>query len=176
MATINDLLTYAVDPAAYAAQPFLTWDTRELVALVDFTGKTVIDIGSGTGHLALTAAEKAATVYAVEPVANLRYYLEDAARKQGLSNVYAVDGLITDLPFPDGFAEVTMAGYVFGDQPEAEHEEMVRVTRPGGMVILCPGGRARDDAGHRFLVAKGFAWAAFEEPGKGVVRKYWRRV
>jgi len=176
MRTINDLITYVVDPAVYDAQPFLEWDARELVSLVDFTGKTVIDVGSGTGRLALIAAEKAEAVYAVEPVANLRKYLNDKARKQGLRNVYAVDGLITDLPFSDRFADVTMGGHVFGDQPEEEYREMVRVTKPGGMAILCPGGAKRDDDRHRFLVSKGFEWCRFEEPGEGMVRKYWKRV
>lgn len=176
MRTINDLITYVVDPAVYDAQPFLEWDVQELVSLVDFTGKTVIDVGSGTGRLALIAAEKAEAVYAVEPVANLRKYLKDKARKQGLRNVYAVDGLITDLPFSDRFADVTMGGHVFGDQPEEEYREMVRVTKPGGMAVLCPGGAERDDDRHRFLVSKGFEWSRFEEPGEGMVRKYWKRV
>ena len=153
MNTINDLLTYVVDPAAYDGQPFLGWDARELVSLVDFTGQRVIDIGSGTGRLALIAAEQAEAVYAVEPVTSLREYLKDKARKQGLRNVYAVDGLITDLPFSDRFADVTMGGHVFGDQPEEEYGEMVRVTKPGGMVILCPGGADREDEGHRFLIS-----------------------
>jgi 2-polyprenyl-3-methyl-5-hydroxy-6-metoxy-1,4-benzoquinol methylase len=176
MKTINDLLTYVVDPGAYDAQPFLGWDAQELVSLVDFTGQTVIDIGSGTGRLALLAAEKAEAVYAVEPVTNLREYLKDKARKQGLGNVYAVDGLITDLPFSDRFADVTMGGHVFGDQPEEEYGEMVRVTKPGGMVILCPGSADREDERHRFLISKGFEWSRYEEPGAGVVRKYWRSV
>lgn len=122
--TINDLLVYAIDPAIYDAQPFLAWDSSELTSLVDFTGKLVLDIGSGTGRLALVAAHAARTVFAVEPVDNLRRYLKEKARGIGIDNLFAVDGLITEIPFPDGFADVVISGHTFGDQPQAECQEM----------------------------------------------------
>jgi SAM-dependent methyltransferase len=123
--TINDLLVYAVDPAIYDAQPFLNWDSDELRLLADWPGKTVIDVGSGTGRLAFVAAQAGAhAVFAAEPVGNLRYYVKEKARRQGLRNVFPVDGTITDLPFPDGFADVTMGGHVFGDHPAEEHAEL----------------------------------------------------
>jgi len=174
---INDLVVYAVDPQIYAEQSFLGWDDAELTTLTDFHGKTVIDVGSGTGRLAIIAAfEGAHAVFAIEPVGNLRVYIKEAASQRELKNVYTMDGLITDLPFPDDFIDVVMGGHVYGDHPEAEHTEMVRVTRPGGMVILCPGNNDNDDSRHQFLVDQGFAWSRFEEPGDGVKRKYWKVV
>jgi len=50
------------------------------------------------------------------------------------------------------------------------------VTRPGGMMILCPGNNDRDTEAHRYLVSQGFAWSRFEEPGDGIKRKYWKVV
>ncbi len=174
MRSITDLLVFVVDPAVYDAQPFLNWDSGELTSLLDFTDKVVIDVGAGTGRLALTVALQARTVYAVEPVGNLRAFLKAKARDQGLKNVFAVDGLITDIPFPDGFADVTMAGHTFGDDPEEEYLELMRVTRPAGMIILCPGNKDLDNERHSFLVARGFRWSCFEEPRDGMMRKYWK--
>ena len=176
MREINDLLVYVVDPTLYDARPFLGWDPSELTDLVDFSGKTVIDIGSGTGRLALVAAPSAAAVFAVEPVENLRRFLREKARGQGHENVYPVDGLITDIPFPDGFADVTMGGHVFGDHPEDEVREIVRVTKSGGTVVACPGSNDIDNEMHRVFVAHGFEWSRFEEPQDGTKRKYWRAV
>jgi SAM-dependent methyltransferase len=85
-----------------------------------------------------------------------------------------VDGLITDIPFPDGFFDVTMGGHVFGDEPEAEWRQLERVTRPGGRVLLCPGNNDVDNGVHQFLVSQGCRWDRFEEPVDGMKRKYWK--
>lgn len=175
LAQINDLLVYAVDPTIYDAQPFLNWNSEELRTLADWQGKLVVDIGSGTGRLAFVAAEAAArAVFAVEPVANLRNYIRQKAATQGLNNIFTMDGLITRLPFPDDFVDITMGGHVFGDMPQAEYDEMMRITRPGGKVILCPGTSKPEGEAHDFLVAQGFEWAWFEEPMDGPKRKYWK--
>lgn len=176
LSTLEDLLVYALDPAVYDAQPFLNWDPCELTGLTDFTGKVVLDIGAGTGRQTFIVAPLAAAVFPVEPVGNLRDYLREKARRLGLTNVHPVDGLITRIPFPDGFADVVMSGHVYGDEPAAEVAEVTRVTKPGGMVIFIPGNSDVDNAEHRYLAAQGFAWAAFEEPHDGMKRKYWKRV
>jgi SAM-dependent methyltransferase len=173
---INDLVVYAVDPGIYDAQPFLGWDSNELRMLTDFSGKLVIDIGSGTGRLAFVAAEKAYAVFAVELVSNLRCYIKQKAKALNINNVFPVDGLITDLPFPDGFADITMGGHVFGDNPPAEYAEMRRVTKSGGMIILCPGSSHSETTAHEYLVSNGFHWSRFEEPVDGMKRKYWKEI
>jgi len=172
--SMNDLVCYAVSPETYDRQPFLGWDSRELTGLADFSSKIVVDIGAGTGRLAFIAAQaQARAVFAVEPVGNLRVYMKNKARTMGLSNFYTMDGLITELPFPDGFIDIVMGGHVFGDQPEGEYREMARITKPGGTLILCPGNNDRDDDRHTYLVGQGFAWSSFEEPRDGIKRKYW---
>jgi SAM-dependent methyltransferase len=107
-------------------------------------------------------------------VGNLRAYIKGKSHRLGLKNVFPVDGLITDLPFPDDFADVVMGGHVFGDEPEAEYQEMLRVTRPGGLFILCPGNNDLENDAHRMLVARGCQWSRFAEPPGDLKRKYWR--
>ncbi len=164
--TINDLMTYVVDPVIYDNQPFMGWDSIELRGLTDFNGKIVIDIGSGTGRLAFIAAENASAVFAVEPVGKLRRYIQQKARAQNLTNIFPVDGLITELSFTDGFADITMSGHGFGDHPQIEYVEMKRVTKPSGMLILCPGTSLTQTAIHEFLLSQGFSYSQFEDPMK----------
>jgi len=79
---------------------------------------------------------------------------------------------LAEIPFPDRFADITMGGHVFGENPHAEYRELLRVTRSGGMIILCPGNSDRVDDIHGSLLAKGFSWSRFEEPQDGWERKY----
>lgn len=176
LASIDDLAVYVLDPSVYDAQPFLAWDDRELTGLLDFTGLLVLDIGSGTGRLAFTVAPLARAVFAVEPVANLRQYLREKARRLGFENVFPVDGLIEAIPFPPQFCDVVMGGHVFGEYIEQEIAELKRVTRPGGWIVLCPGNGDADNPAHQALLRHGFQWSRFEEPVDGFKRKYWLRL
>ena len=176
LASMTDLIIYAVNPSVYDTLPFLNWDPNELLGLTDFTAKTVIDVGAGTGKLTFLAAEKAQVVFALEPVNNLRNFIKQKAISKSLNNIYTMDGLITEIPFPPDFADITMAGHVFGEYLEREYQELSRVTKPGGMILLCPGNNDLDNEVHQFLVSHGFEWSCFEEPGAGVKRKYWKQM
>jgi SAM-dependent methyltransferase len=179
LAQLNDWLTYVIDPAIYDKQAFLQWDSNELLSIIDFTDKIVLDIGAGTGRLAFVAASQAKVVYAVEPVGNLRFYLREKAGKLGIRNLYPVDGLITQIPFSDNFADVVISGHVFPDilaEQIAATDEIKRVIKTGGIVVHCPGNIDENNATHRFFLDRGYNWGRFEEPADGWRRKYWKTL
>lgn len=176
--SMEDWVIYVTTPDDYHNQPFVSWDERELTDLTDYSGKTVVDIGSGTGKQAFAVVNLAKYVYCVEPVYNLRKYLRNRAKKEGITNLYVVDGLLEDIPLNDGFADITMCGHVFGDFLETELFELERITKMGGLVILCPGNNDEDNNIHDFLMENGYMWSRFLEPGdvigSGYKRKYWK--
>lgn len=178
MASMEDWIIYVTTPDDYHRQSFVGWDERELTQMTDYAGKTVVDIGSGTGKQAFALAPLAQTVFCVEPVWNLRRYLKARAEREHAHNVYVVDGVIERLPFPDAFADVVVSGHVVGDDIPREMAETLRVTKPGGMVIMCPGNNDEDNDIHRALVDMGCQWSRFLEPGEdcgsGYKRKYWK--
>jgi SAM-dependent methyltransferase len=173
----RDWVVYAVKPERYDQLDFLDWDDGSLLGLADFKQKVVIDIGSGTGRLAFAVAPIANTVYAVEPVANLRRFIWEKREKLGLDNVFPLDGTITQIPLPDSFADIVMSGHVYGDDPPAEIAEMTRVVRDGGIILMHPGTNANtDQEAHRYLIEQGFDFATFEEPNDGLKHKYWKTI
>ena len=175
--SMEDWVIFATTPDDYHNQPFNRWDETELTGLTNFTGKTVIDICSGTGKQAFAVAPLCKTIFCVEPVHNLRKYLKEKAHANDLSGkIFAVDGLLEDIPFPDEFADVTICGDALFGRMDRQLAEMTRVTKPGGMIIVCPGNANSEH--HRFLVSNGFEWSRFHQPGtvigSGWTSKYWK--
>ncbi len=111
----------------------------EALALVGLEpGERFLDVAAGTGGLSLPAARLGAEVLATDWSPAMIEQFEARAREEGLSNT---DGRVMDchaLDLPDDSFDVT--GSQFGvmlvpDQPRALRE-MVRVTRPGGRVLV----------------------------------------
>lgn len=139
-----------------------SWDKTRLLELADFRGKTVLDVGSGSGRLAFAAAGQAAWVYASEPVSTLREYMRDKIAREKIPNVRVVDGMCHSLPYPDSTFDIVMSGHVVGDYPEEELKELRRVVKPGGWLLDCPGDQPRKTEPSRILLGDGWEELAYE--------------
>jgi len=164
-------------PAIMDELPYIkAWDMQRLLSITDFTGKTVLDIGSGTGRLAIAAAPFAKWVYACEPVDRLREYLREKLARLKIENVYVVDGTLGKLPFPDELFDIVVSGHVFGDDYREELRQMSRVTKVGGCIIDCPGEEYEKcpDGPNREMIELGFEYAHYESSLGGDVYRYWK--
>jgi len=99
----------------------------------------VLDLGSGDGTTAVPAARLGADVLAVDIARNL----VDAGRKraqiEGLGNLRFQHGDATNLSgIADGTFDlvVSIFGAMFAPRPFDVAKEMVRVTRPGGRIVM----------------------------------------
>jgi len=180
--TIADLLVYNKLPELYDRLPFHGWDFAEVTNITPLDDKVVVDVGSGTGRVALEAATLADTVVAVEPVGRLRGFIRDKAAMRGLGNVRVVEGFCHSIPLPDSSADVVITSHALGWRLEEELREFERVTVPGGYVIHCPGTAENphdksEVEQHERLISRewGYEFARYR-PSDGWKRKYWKRV
>jgi SAM-dependent methyltransferase len=112
-------------------------------ALVNTLGITpgleVLDLGCGDGTTALPAAKLGANVLGVDIASNLVAAGNARARSLGLTNCRFEEGDASDLGAlgDDSFdLVVSIFGAMFAPKPFDVAKEIVRVTRPGGRVVM----------------------------------------
>lgn len=102
-------------------------------------GETVLDLGCGDGTTALPAAERGAVVTGVDIAANLVAAGQRRAEQAGLTNITFEEGDATDLAAlgDERFDRVvSIFGAMFAPRPDQVAREMVRVTKPGGTIVM----------------------------------------
>lgn len=111
-----------------------------LVASLGVTpGHRVLDLGCGDGTTALPAAKRGAQVLGVDIARNLVEAGNRRARAHGLDLLRFEHGDACDLRgLPDRAFDLTVSifGAMFAPRPADVVREMVRVTRPGGRIVM----------------------------------------
>jgi SAM-dependent methyltransferase len=102
-------------------------------------GLRVLDLGCGDGTTAIPAARLGANVLGVDIAANLVEAGNRRAESLGLGNCKFQEGDASDLRDldDDGFdLVVSIFGAMFAPKPFDVAKEVVRVTRPGGRIVM----------------------------------------
>jgi SAM-dependent methyltransferase len=111
-----------------------------LVATLGVTdGLKVLDLGCGDGTTAVPEAELGAEVLGVDIAANLVAAGNARAQSLGLTNLTFQEGDASDLHdlADDSFdLVVSIFGAMFAPRPFDVAKEVVRVTRPGGRIVM----------------------------------------
>jgi len=102
-------------------------------------GLDVLDLGCGDGTTALPAAKLGANVLGVDIASNLVEAGNARARSLGLANLTFQEGDACELSdIDDGSFDlvVSIFGAMFAPRPFDVAREVVRVTRPGGRIVM----------------------------------------
>ncbi len=111
-----------------------------LVATLGITKDlTVLDLGCGDGTTAIPAAKLGAQVLGVDIATNLVAAGNLRAKAEGLTNCSFQEGdatALTDLKDESFDLAVSIFGAMFAPKPFDVAKELVRVTRPGGRIVM----------------------------------------
>lgn len=100
-------------------------------------GARVLDVACGTGNLAVIAARAGCQTAGVDLASNLIAQARTRAGREGLAIEYT-EGDAEALPYADASFDmvVSMYGVMFAPRPDIVASELLRVTRPGGLIAL----------------------------------------
>jgi SAM-dependent methyltransferase len=149
------LLTKQLDGGPAVVNPNKTlWekgDFTEIAALMRASGEAVVeslgvkpplralDLGSGDGTTAVPLARKGAEVVAIDIASNLVKAGNRRAAEAGLKNLTFQEGDASNLEgVADHSFDLTLSvfGAMFAPRPFDVAKEMVRVTKPGGRIVM----------------------------------------
>ncbi len=101
-------------------------------------GEVVLDVGTGTGVVAITAARSGARVTALDLTPALLEKARENSQITQMQDIVWTEGDTEDLPFPDASFDVVLSqfGHMFAPRPEIAVSEIRRVLKPGGRFVF----------------------------------------
>jgi SAM-dependent methyltransferase len=102
-------------------------------------GMQVLDLGCGDGTTAIPAARRGADVLGVDIASNLVAAGNERAASAGLRNLRFIEGDASNLKgvISDAYdLVVSVFGAMFAPRPFDVAKELVRVTKPGGRIVM----------------------------------------
>jgi len=115
--------------------------TLPAAALVNFAsvapGERVLDVGCGTGVVAVTAARRGAQAFGLDLTPRLLERAKENARVARVEVDFR-EGDAEKLPFEDGSFDVVLSqlGHIFAPRPDVATAELLRVLKPRGRVAF----------------------------------------
>ena len=122
--------------------PLAQSTTPSAARLVHFAGvrpgQAVLDVGCGTGVVAITARRVGAVVAGVDLTPELLAVAKENAAIAEVNDIVWKQGDVEGLPFRDGEFDVVLSqfAHIFAPRPEIAIKEMLRVLKRGGLIAF----------------------------------------
>ncbi|MFN3231829.1 MAG: class I SAM-dependent methyltransferase [Alphaproteobacteria bacterium] len=107
---------------------------------------TVLDVSCGPGSIVAAFAQRVSHAIGLDTTEAMLAEARKLAAAEGLQNVDWYLGDAYALPFPNAHFDITSCRFAFHhlQNPAGALQEMLRVTRPGGKIIVCDGIASED--------------------------------
>lgn len=124
------------------------WQALEETA--DLSGRTVVDLGCGSGFWLTGYASTAGSVLGVEPDSGLLELARQRVQRDGLTNVEVLHGSAEHLPLEDASVDVVHARFAYFFPTPANDclpglRESMRVLKPGGTLVVIDNDQANGE-------------------------------
>src|SRR5256712_1192999 len=122
--------------------PLAMTPTPTAAKLVHFAGvrpnQKVLDVGCGTGVVAITARRVGAVVTGLDLTPELLAIAKENTAIAQLDDITWKEGDVENLPFRDGEFDIVLSqfAHIFAPRPEVAVKEMLRVLKPGGRIAF----------------------------------------
>jgi len=145
-----------LDQFTRQAIPFATApsirDETALKLVVEFSGAgpddTVLDVACGPGLIVVAFARVVKHATGIDLTPAMLEHARTYAAEQGVTNVTWQQGDVLPLPYPDASFSIVISRFAFHHflNPAAVLEQMARVCRPGGTVVVVDSAPAPEKA------------------------------
>jgi SAM-dependent methyltransferase len=100
-------------------------------------GVKVLDVACGSGTMAIEAAKRRANVYGIDIVEDLIRQAKENAAADGVKAEF-ITGDAEAMPYGDNEFDyvLSMFGAMFCPRPDVAAAELIRVTKPGGLIVM----------------------------------------
>lgn len=103
-------------------------------------GEVAVDVGAGTGLLALELAARGLEVWAIDISPSMCEYLRTKAASAGVGGMHVSVASAVSLPLVDGIADLVVSNYCFHHLDDGGKrralDEARRVLKPGGRIVF----------------------------------------
>ncbi len=135
---------FGAQAAAFAASPALhTADALALMvdAAAPRATDAMLDVACGPGSVVAAFAPHVCSATGVDATEAMLEQARKLSAEQGLRNVAWMKSDVYALPFADACFDIVTCRFAFHhfERPEAAFDEMLRVCRHGGRVVVCDG-------------------------------------
>jgi len=132
---LNRLLTLRLDEI---------WRKKAAKAILNENPETVMDLGTGTGDLAVRLAKQKDNIHVTgyDFSGSMLEIARKKARKYSLENVSFIEGDAAEMPFQDNYFDVVGISFAFRNitfknpNTKLHLSEILRVLKPGGKFVI----------------------------------------
>jgi ubiquinone/menaquinone biosynthesis C-methylase UbiE len=123
----------------FASYPYDPPMTEVIHEMFDLSGKTIVDVGSGSGLSTFPLAKFAKTVIGIEPERAMRELAEKRILELGLSNVRLIEGHAESIALDDDSTDMLTAFFATLYPPNEAVPKFIaeasRIVKPGGLIL-----------------------------------------